>query len=40
MSRRNTKPPGKVCAEAGAIAAEAEAAIANAVTIVFTNPHP
>src|SRR6478609_3986062 len=40
ISRRNTKPPGKVCARAGAIAAEAEAAIANAVTIVFTNPHP
>src|SRR6266404_4835556 len=40
MSRRNTKPPGKVCAEAGATAAEAQAAIASAVTIVFTNHHP
>src|SRR5207247_7524352 len=40
MSRRNQKPPGKVCAEAGATAAEAEPAIASAVTIVFTNPSP
>src|SRR6476469_6518619 len=40
ISRRNTNPPGSVCAKAGAIAAETEAAIANAVTIVFTNPYP